>query len=230
MEKILQQITQICQSYGSVTKAVLFGSRARGDHAPTSDFDLALFLKSNQSSPPQKQETLPLLHELDEVDCLQKLDIVLVTENTDSTLLQNIEREGIVLVERKSKLENLKRAVLRLEEAVALCQENPCSFYFDALIQRFEFSTELAWKTCKEYLQDQGFTEVNGPKPVMREAFSARLIEEGDIWISILTDRNRTSHIYDEDTAGEIARNVMNQYLLAFQKLVVKLSEEMEKI
>lgn len=221
MEKILQQVTQICQSYDDVKKLILFGSRARGDHSLTSDFDVAVYLKS------KSQRKTSLLHALDEVDCLQKIDIVLVSDKTDSILLKQIERDGIILMERTTKLENFKKAVLRLEEAVALCQENPCSFYFDALIQRFEFSTELAWKTCKEHLQEQGFTEVNGPKPVMREAFSAGLIADGDIWISILTDRNRTLHIYDEDTAREIAENVMGAYLPAFQNLVVTLREEM---
>ncbi len=88
------------------------------------------------------------------------------------------------------------------------------------MIQRFEFSAELAWKTCKEHLQDLGYTEVNGPKPVMREAFAARLIEDDEIWISILSDRNLTSHIYDEETAKEIAGRVMGEYMGAFQKLV----------
>lgn len=219
MEKTLQQITEICQSHTDVTKAVLFGSRARGTHGPTSDFDIALYVR------PKSQKANRLLHALDEVDCLQKIDILLVSEKTDGRLLENIRKEGLVLMIRQTKQENFAKAVLRLEEAVAFCKENPCSFYFDALIQRFEFTTELAWKTCKEKLQDQGFVEVNGPKPVMREAFSAGLVQDGDIWISILTDRNRTSHIYDEDTAKEIATRVMESYLPTFQDLVRKLEE-----
>lgn len=129
-------------------------------------------------------------------------------------------------MERSSKKANFVRAVKRLEEAVKLCEENPCDFYFDALIQRFEFSTELAWKSCKEHLRDLGYTEVNGPKPVMREAFSAGLIEEDEIWISILSDRNLTSHIYDEETAREIAGRVMGDYLESFRKLMERLCEE----
>lgn len=217
MEDMLREITQICQSHSIVKKAVLFGSRARGTHTSTSDFDLAVWLQ------PDGREKITLLDRFDTINSLHKLDIVLVTEKTDDILLKNIEKEGIVLMERRTKIENYEKAVARLTEAVALCQENPCSFYFDALIQRFEFTTELAWKSCKEQLQEQGFLEVNGPKAVMREAFSAGLVEDDHLWIGILTDRNRTSHIYDEDTAREIAENVMGCYLPVFLTLLEKL-------
>ncbi|MFI3255290.1 MAG: HI0074 family nucleotidyltransferase substrate-binding subunit [Eubacteriales bacterium] len=222
MNKIIQEIRKICKNCPDLSKAVLFGSRGRGTHQPTSDFDLALYL--NENSPSKTKMTL--LHLLDEVDCLQKIDVLFVTEKTDGKLLENIEKEGVVLMERSSKKANFVRAVKRLEEAVKLCEENPCDFYFDALIQRFEFSTELAWKSCKEHLRDLGYTEVNGPKPVMREAFTAGLIEEDEIWISILSDRNLTSHIYDEETAREIAGRVMGDYLESFRKLMERLCEE----
>ncbi len=218
MEQILKKITEICKQNADITKVVLFGSRARGTHNHSSDFDIALFHH------PLGENKLALLHQLDDLDCLHKIDVLLVTEETNPILLENIQKEGIILMERRTKLENFTKAVARLAEAVELCTENPCSFYFDGLIQRFEFTTELAWKTCKEQLQEQGFVEVNGPKPVMREAFSAGLIQEPEIWMSILTDRNRTSHIYDESTAKEISERVMDCYLPEFQKLLGKLS------
>lgn len=44
----------------------------------------------------------------------------------------------------------------------------------DGVIQRFEFCVELAWKTLREYLLDQGYTEINSPKSVMKQAFADR--------------------------------------------------------
>lgn len=221
MKKIIEKIISICQSCPDLKKAVLFGSRGRGNYKSTSDYDIALYLKADAPSTIK----MKLLYLLDEVDCLQKIDALFVTDKIDEKLLENIEKEGVVLMERSSKKENFLRAVKRLEEAVKLCQENPCDFYYDALIQRFEFSTELAWKTCKEHLQELGYTEINGPKPAMREAFSAGLIEEDEIWISILTDRNLTSHIYDEETAREIALRVMGDYVGVFRKLAMAICE-----
>ena len=94
----------------------------------------------------------------------------------------------------------------------------------DGLIQRFEFCCELAWKTCREYLIGLGYEEINGPKPVMREAFANHLIDDDRIWIELLNDRNRTSHIYDEETAVEIGENIIEKYLVAFEKLLGKLT------
>lgn len=219
MNEVLQNIKAICKQYPELKKALLFGSRARGNHSHTSDYDIALYFAPN-SSPPTF-----LLHALEEIHCLQKIDVVLISSETSADLLENIQKEGVILMERHTKLENYTRALGRLQEAVALCKENPSPFYFDALIQRFEFTTELAWKTCKERLEEDGYLEVNGPKPVMREAFSAGLLENEDIWLSILTDRNRTSHIYDESTASQIAQQIISCYLSAFEQLLVTLQK-----
>lgn len=222
MEHILKKITAICFQYPDIQKAVLFGSRGRGTHQATSDFDLAFYLQEN----PEGKTQIHLAHALEELDCLQKIDVVFISSHTDPHLLENIQKEGVTLMERHSKLDNLKRAVERLEEAIAICQETPNDFYYDGLIQRFEFSTELAWKTCKEYLENLGYTQVHGPKPVMREAFSAGLIGEDAIWIAILTDRNLTSHIYDVETARAIAHRVITEYGSEFAKLVDTLSQK----
>ena len=58
----------------------------------------------------------------------------------------------------------------------------------------------------------------------MREAFANRLIDDERIWIELLNDRNRTSHIYDEETAVEIGGNIIEKYLEAFEKLLEKLT------
>ncbi len=126
MNKIIQEITKICQNCININKVVLFGSRARGTHQSTSDFDLALYLNPET---PAKTKT-NLLYLLDEIDCLQKIDVLFVTKKTNQRLLENIEKEGVVLMEHNSKKENFMCAVKRLEEAVKLCEENPCDFYF----------------------------------------------------------------------------------------------------
>lgn len=224
MDKILKEIRSLCFQCKDLDKAILFGSRARGTHDASSDYDLALYFNPKNNDTTSKSK-MNLLHTLDDLACLQKIDVVFVSKQTDSKLLENIKKEGVVFMERSSKQINFACAVARLEEAVELCQENPCDFFYDGLIQRFEFSTELAWKTCQEHLSALGFTTVHGPKPVMREAFSAGLIEKDEIWISLLSDRNLTSDIYDERTAREIAQRVMTDYLIEFRKLKEKLCD-----
>ena len=95
----------------------------------------------------------------------------------------------------------------------------------DGVIQRFEFCTELAWKAVREYLIDQGHTEINSPKAVMKQAYADGLVSEGELWISLLNDRNLTSHIYDEATATAIYAKVASVYLPMFKDLIAALGQ-----
>ena len=69
----------------------------------------------------------------------------------------------------------------------------------DGIIQRFEFTFELGWKTLKEVFESEGLIGLNSPKMVLKEAFVSRLIEDEGIWLKMLMDRNATSHIYSEN-------------------------------
>lgn len=73
----------------------------------------------------------------------------------------------------------------------------------DACIQRFEFAIELWWKLLKRVLFTLG-EEVVYPKDVLRAAYRGKLIDDEVIWLSMLEDRNQTSHTYDEALADQI--------------------------
>ena len=88
----------------------------------------------------------------------------------------------------------------------------------DGAIQRFEFTSELSWKTVREYLMCEGVTAINTPKSVMIEAFAAGVIDDAG-WIQILNDRNATSQIYDENETDKIFKRIRERHILLFQKL-----------
>lgn len=119
------------------------------------------------------------------------------------------------------KIDNYIRALAQLETAVAIyknAQDN--SLYRDGLIQRFEFTVELAWKSAKEYLEDQGaVVQFATPRAVLKDAYAAGMIAQPDTWNDILTARNSTSHIYSEDTAITIAAQICNDFLPVMQAL-----------
>ncbi len=94
------------------------------------------------------------------------------------------------------------------------------------MIQRFEFCTELAWKSAREYLLDQGYTDINSPKSVMKQAFADGLIQDDAGWLALLTARNQTSHIYDQATAQAVFQAVKQSYLPLLQQLAQKLEEK----
>ena len=67
----------------------------------------------------------------------------------------------------------------------------------DSLIKRFEYTLEVAWKTCKRHLQEEGFTEAatGSPKSIMRLAAQRELIGNPEPWFNYLQFRQHI--LYD---------------------------------
>lgn len=119
------------------------------------------------------------------------------------------------------KIENYHHAIAQLEEAVTVYgNDQSDALYRDGLIQRFEFTVELAWKSLKEYLEDQGtILSVASPKAVLKDAYAAGVIMDEKVWDEIIRSRNITSHVYDEKTAIEVAERICSTYLPVLEKL-----------
>jgi nucleotidyltransferase substrate binding protein (TIGR01987 family) len=91
------------------------------------------------------------------------------------------------------------------------------------LIQSFEYNHELAWKTQKDFLESRGVSELFGSRDVVREAFNLGLIENGDVWLEMINDRNLTSHTYNEATTQKIISHIVQDYYTEFKLLIEKL-------
>lgn len=104
------------------------------------------------------------------------------------------------------KFEKFKKALFSLE-AVYTQPISLDRLSIDATIQRFAFTFELAWKFLKEFFLERDLI-LNYPKEILQEAFVVNLIDNEEIWIKMLKDRNMTSHTYDEKLADEIHRRV----------------------
>lgn len=122
------------------------------------------------------------------------------------------------------------KALAQLQEAVALAQQRPLSkLEAQGLIQAFEFTHELAWKTLKDFLEERGVQDLYGSKDTTRAAFKAGLIENGEAWMNMIQSRNLTSHTYEEATAAEIVSVIRNVYAAEFEALRSKLAELQHK-
>jgi len=111
------------------------------------------------------------------------------------------------------RFDNYKRAQAQLEDAVKLMRSRELSnLEQQGVIQAFEFTWELAWNLLKDYLNWQGESEITGARDAIREAYKRELIDNGDIWMFMLQDRNRTSHTYNERTMNEILTGIEKQY------------------
>jgi nucleotidyltransferase substrate binding protein (TIGR01987 family) len=86
----------------------------------------------------------------------------------------------------------------------------------EGLIQRFEYTHELAWNVMKDYAEYQGNSNIGGSRDASREAFKLKLVTNGHIWMDMITSRNKTSHTYNEETANEIYNKILKEYYPAF--------------
>ena len=100
---------------------------------------------------------------------------------------------------------SFERAFSRLNAAVKLAEQRELSdLEAQGLIQGFEYTHELAWKTLKNFLESQGVLNLYGSRDTTREAFRNDLIENGEVWMDMVDKRNLTSHTYDEETAAQV--------------------------
>ncbi|MDI3328502.1 MAG: nucleotidyltransferase substrate binding protein [Alicyclobacillaceae bacterium] len=119
------------------------------------------------------------------------------------------------------KFNDFQRALGRLRESLQM--EATQDIVVDGVIQRFEFTFELSWKVMQAYLAREGI-EVNSPRSTIKGAFAVGLIPDGDGWIDMMLDRNKTSHIYDQETARDIYRRIKEVHYPRLQQLEEKLA------
>ena len=129
----------------------------------------------------------------------------------------------------QQRFQNYQKALSQLSDAVALSETRELSdLEKQGLIQAFEYTHELAWNCLKDFLSWQGAQNIFGSRDATRKAFEVGLIENGEIWMSMIASRNRTSHTYNKATAEAIVKAVCTTYLPQFASLQTRLSELME--
>ena len=111
----------------------------------------------------------------------------------------------------KQRLQNLMMAQQRLERACA--QDSYNELELAGLVQTFEFSFELTWKTLKDLLEFEGF-DVASPRSVFRTALEAKHItsQQCETMLEALIKRNLLSHTYDERNAIQAKALILNYF------------------
>lgn len=122
----------------------------------------------------------------------------------------------------QQKIINFSNALRRLREGVEKLNQAD-DLLRDGVIQRFEFTFELAWKSLKACFEEEGIMNLNSPKAVLIEAFAARLFNDDELWLQMLRDRNLTVHIYNEEQAIAICQSIQHKYLPALEDLLQKI-------
>lgn len=133
----------------------------------------------------------------------------------------------------QQRFSNYNKALLKLTQAASFLsrqmehEQVVDELLQEGLIQRFEYTHELAWKVMKDYAEYQGYTDVRGSRDAIRKAFEMNLIDDRR-WMETIEDRNLTVHNYDNEVATEIYENILHVYcplFVAFGKKMQSLVE-----
>ena len=122
------------------------------------------------------------------------------------------------------RFDNYRKALRLLGQAVEIVSQRVNEdeavedLLKEGLIQRFEYTHELAWKVMNDYAEYQGYTDIRGSRDAFRKAFEMEIITDKR-WMESIADRNLTSHNYDDETAEAIYEAVVNVYYPLFVQL-----------
>ena len=125
------------------------------------------------------------------------------------------------------RFRNFARAYTLLSEAVEPGVAELNELEREGAIQRFQYTFQLAWLTLKDRLEYGGIVldEVT-PRQVIRQAYAARLIDDAEVWIDMLVDRNLMAHTYDFARFEAVIANISRRYLAVLGELYARLGAE----
>lgn len=102
--------------------------------------------------------------------------------------------------------------------------EEPDELRIDGVLQRFEFTFELAWKCMKDFLELEGIvSNIGSPREIIQLAFKHNIIENGEAWIEMMLSRNNLSHMYDKEISRKIYDKIKREYIVLLKELQEKI-------
>jgi nucleotidyltransferase substrate binding protein (TIGR01987 family) len=110
----------------------------------------------------------------------------------------------------KQRFVNFEKAFLQLQDAIERFDQLD-DLAKEGLIQRFEYTFELAWKTLKDYLESEGIIN-QFPREVLKQGFHVNVLNNGELWIDMLEKRNLLTHTYDQDNFNLALQLIKNSY------------------
>jgi len=118
----------------------------------------------------------------------------------------------------KQRFSNYINALSQLEQAVEVYGDTALDIIKEGVIQRFEFTHELAWKVMKDYLEHEGIQNVTGSRSAARHAFNVGLLEDGQVWMDMIETRNHTVHAYRRSILETEFRKIIERYYPALKQ------------
>lgn len=124
----------------------------------------------------------------------------------------------------KQRFQNFEKAITHLKEAVA--KKDLSDLEKAGVIQIYEFTFELGWKTVKDFLEDKDVI-VKFPRDTIKEGFRYEIIKNGDVWMDMLEKRNLMSHTYDDQKAQLAYNFIVTAYFEELFDVYTTLKKEL---
>lgn len=128
----------------------------------------------------------------------------------------------------KQRFENFSRAFVLLREAMETDDDALSQLEKEGVIQRFEYTFELAWNVLKDRMMHDGIQlDRISPKNVIRQAWASHYINDAETWLKMLGDHNLMSHTYNFATFEAVIARIRAFYLPVLEDLYMQLLEEL---
>jgi nucleotidyltransferase substrate binding protein (TIGR01987 family) len=223
--QIINKAKEIILKYSNPERIYLYGSQVNGEANENSDIDLAYDDESFKKN-------YLIEDEVSKIDTLVKIDIKNIA-HCESRFKNRVKSTGKSIYSATKKLRaedglyNFSNALNKFEDAVdrrdEFKKEGFEDIYLDLIVKRFEFTYEMSWKALKRYLDFLG-VDVKNPRETFKEAYAQEIIDDENVWLDMIEQRNLTSHVYDEYQISEIL-NKTEIFKKAFLELEKKLKE-----
>ena len=130
----------------------------------------------------------------------------------------------------QQRFHNFSRAFILLREAMENDLTTLNQLEKEGIIQRFEYTFELAWKVLKDKMEYDGLIlDQISPKAVVKQAYAAKYIDDPDTWLKMIGDRNLMSHTYDFLKFEAVIQSIAAAYLPMLQDWYLALLAEVNK-
>jgi nucleotidyltransferase substrate binding protein (TIGR01987 family) len=127
----------------------------------------------------------------------------------------------------EQRFANFKKALAKLTEVAGTGNIDDLSdLEKEGMIQRFEYTFELAWKTLQDLLEHKGYQDIAGPNPVLEQSLKDGYITNEKQWRNMKKSRELTSHTYNSGTADDIAQHIASEYYTLLKSLEQRLEAE----
>lgn len=116
----------------------------------------------------------------------------------------------------ETKFKNVRLALSRLKIFLSECSGREIEKA--GVLQAFEFTYEVFWQFFKVCAEEAGRTSILGPRDAFKFAFASGFIDDEELWLAMIPQRNDTVHSYNSAVAQRVFSRVKTEFVAAFER------------